>query len=576
MQKRKGLKVRKLSIAGKLMILISIISICSTAILALVIYGKVKDNLIEQAKGNGMDIAACAAADIDGDAFKLIKEGMEESEEYQQVFDRLAIYRDNSSIEYIYTMTQTDDGGLAFVVDTDKEEPAAIFEPYDMIDEIKTALGGKTTADSQITSDEWGSYFSAYSPIYDSTGSVVGIVGVDISIDWINSQLAKVSEVFLVIGIIVVILGVVCAVLISQSISHNLKKLNNKVVDLNGGGGDLTKEIEMTSGDELEVIASNMNQFLEQIRDLIGRVSAISDAVFESGDNMLTNVANNQAQMNDVNETVTNLSANMQECSASSETISEHLSGTASEVGVLAKKTEDVKQYTQEMQAEAEEAIKEAKNNRTGAMEKIETIYSKMQEVTQKAKEIDKVNEMAAQIRGIAGQTSILSLNARIEAARAGEAGQGFAVVAGNIGDLSQDIATSIESINSINATVVSAVEELLNSSNELSDFMKTEVLHDYDSFVNIGEQYGKSAVAINSEMIYLSDETGRIKDTIFQISESIADVSKTIYDSTQKLAELNVTSDSISESMYALNEAAKNNRTNAEALAESIKQYKY
>ena len=355
-----------------------------------------------------------------------------------------------------------------------------------------------------------------------------------------------------------------------------MRKLNNKVVDLKDGDGDLTREIEMKSGDELEIIADNMNQFLEQIRDLIGRVAEISESVFESGDNILNHVANNKAQMQEINETVTSLSANMEECSASSESICNSLTGTSDEVGKLASKSEEVKAYTQVMRREAEEAIVEAKNNRAGAIDKIDTIYRKMQEVTEKAKEIDKVNEMADQIRSIAGQTSILSLNARIEAARAGEAGQGFAVVAGNIGDLSQDIATSIENINNTNAIVVTAVEELLESSQELSAFMKTEVMHDYDSFVNIGEQYSKSAGEVNEEMLYLTGETERIKDIIYKIAQNVEQMSKTVYDSTKRITELNIASDSIAESMSALNKAAADNRMNAEALAESIKQYKY
>ena len=267
------MKVRKLSIAGKLMMIISAICIGSTVVLALATYGRVSNDMIEQAKGNGKDIAACAAADIDGDVFGQITAGMEESEEFAAVLDKLAIFRDNSNIEYIYTMKQLEDGSVVFVVDADTEEPADLYEPYEMIEEMSEAFNGATTADSEITTDEWGSYFSAYSPIYDSTGSVVGIVGVDISVDWINSQLAKVSQTFFFIGIIVVLLGIVCAVLISQSISRNLKKLNRKVVDLKDGDGDFTKEIEMTSGDELEIIAGNMNQFLEQIRDLLKNIN---------------------------------------------------------------------------------------------------------------------------------------------------------------------------------------------------------------------------------------------------------------------------------------------------------------
>src|SRR5262249_26303191 len=58
-----------------------------------------------------------------------------------------------------------------------------------------------------------------------------------------------------------------------------------------------------------------------------------------------------------------------------------------------------------------------------------------------------KIGEVIALIRGIAGQTNLLALNATIEASRAGEAGRGFAVVASEVKTLAGQTANATDDI---------------------------------------------------------------------------------------------------------------------------------
>ena len=72
--------------------------------------------------------------------------------------------------------------------------------------------------------------------------------------------------------------------------------------------------------------------------------------------------------------------------------------------------------------------------------EQIENLLAAMQRITSSAVQTASIIET---INGIAFQTKMLSLNAAIEAAHAGEAGDGFAVVAREVGSLAQQCAVS-------------------------------------------------------------------------------------------------------------------------------------
>ncbi len=88
---------------------------------------------------------------------------------------------------------------LEFIVDADTEEGAAIGEAYEIYDEIAEAFDGNVTVDSEMTSDEWGDFYSAFAPVYNSAGDIVGIVGVDCSVTEIRLQQSALIRKFMFI-----------------------------------------------------------------------------------------------------------------------------------------------------------------------------------------------------------------------------------------------------------------------------------------------------------------------------------------------------------------------------------------
>ena len=157
-------------------------------IVGVVSYRQIYALFLNQIKDSAMIIASQAAEDLDGDALLDVSERGDEA--YKKVYDEMETYLNYNIIEYIYTM-RMQDNKLVFVVDMDQDEPAAVGEEYQLLEGMKGAFKGDVSCDDDITWDKWGSYISAYAPVFCEDDSIAGIVGIDVSVNEINEQLMR-------------------------------------------------------------------------------------------------------------------------------------------------------------------------------------------------------------------------------------------------------------------------------------------------------------------------------------------------------------------------------------------------
>ncbi len=143
------------------------------------------------------------------------------------------------------------------------------------------------------------------------------------------------------------------------------------------------------------------------------------------------------------------------------------------------------------------EAVSDSVNQIQGIHEKVAIFEEKIEQIT----------NIIDIVKKLANQSNLLALNASIEAARAGEAGRGFAIVAGQVKELSSNTAQSAD-------MVVDYVEELRVSLAELKTLVDstTEHLNESNSRVQ------NSVQDINS----MSDHMDLINDRINNIHNAV------------------------------------------------------
>jgi methyl-accepting chemotaxis protein PixJ len=157
-----------------------------------------------------------------------------------------------------------------------------------------------------------------------------------------------------------------------------------------------------------------------------------------------------------------------------------------------------------------------------------------------------KISQVVSFIEEIALKTNVLAINASVEAGRAGEYGQGFTIVAEQVGALAEQSAAATKEI----ANIVAAIQAETQEVNQAMESGTTQVVET----TRLVESTKQSL----SLVLEKSQEVNQLMGSISQSTVSQASTSQTITNLMQKIAELSAnTSESSSKVAQSIVETA-------------------
>lgn len=382
---------------------------------------------------------------------------------------------------------------------------------------------------------------------------------------------------FILIGFGVVLL-VVSGIIVNQSIGKPAKKASVHLIDIvdkiEKNQGDLTERIEVKSKDEIGQLANGINSFIESLQAVIQKLQTESDNMMNSA-NMVT------AQVDDSNKSAINVSSATEELAASMEEI-------AATMDQLVDGSRNILDRVQAMNDSADNGnitVTDIKTRAVGmhqetikskehAIEVLKEIGVQLEHAVQESRNVEKINELTNNILNIASQTNLLALNASIEAARAGEAGRGFAVVADEIRALAENSRDTANDIQNISELVTNAVTMLAGNAEDMLKFVGTDVIKDYDGFVDVVNQYQTDADLMGEILGEFAEQTSVINDTMREMSTNMDDVSSTVGESAKAVASVAEDAALLVGAISNIQEETENTNRISEELQNEVKRF--
>lgn len=526
--------MKNMSLSKRTILFVVAALIISSSIVGLFAYELEKSEVIEANANRALAITRTVSASLDAEQFSLVMETLEPNEYYKDFSAFLDRTMDKCDILYLYVVDSKIDTEVTYFAEgypqnNRQEEPEILLGDTEDLDVypdefFETIEMGVETTTDMYELGGYGKMVSAYTPIFDKSGSVIGVIGVDLTV---NDAIDSANQFGLLMIAIIAVICLIAVFLVMLFVKTYIGKPVTEIKDaadmLALGNSEIS--VSKRRGDEIGHLAESFISMVENVQEqsqLIERLAngdltvevhprSVNDTVNNSLSKMATELS---AMMADVNSSISQVSASSKQIADGSQSVAHGSSEQAASIEQLSASVHALSDSIEQNADMAEEAAKLS----SSVMESAEKGNAQMEQMLLAVNDINNasmsIGKVMKVIDDIAFQTNILALNASVEAARAGVHGKGFAVVAEEVRNLA-----------SKSADAARDSERLISDSIEKSALGAKIAKETSGSLHEIVSGIGKNTEIINK----IARVGGEQVSSVGEINRAIDQVSKVV-----------------------------------------------
>lgn len=311
-------------------------------------------------------------------------------------------------------------------------------------------------------------YQTAYQPIRNSQGEIIGIWYVGTSMDFINQMVRGIT---INTALFALIAGLILSLLIFifvLKMTEPLKDLSSYAEEIAKGNLIINiKDKYLKKEDEIGNLANSFSKMIESLKNVMLGIDDTVDELSNSSQDLTATGEELSASADEIGNSIQQIASGSEEQSAQVEEVSSIIDTLADNIDQVSYNSEAMAGQSKNVMENIKDGNQALKNSEQSFKEVSENTRSTSLVIDSLGKSSEKIGEIVNLISSIAAQTNLLALNAAIEAARAGEAGRGFSVVADEIRELAEQSASATEDISSL---IVSIQKDVKNTVTKMSE----------------------------------------------------------------------------------------------------------
>nr|WP_245547734.1 methyl-accepting chemotaxis protein [Halovivax ruber] len=352
--------------------------------------------------------------------------------------------------------------------------------------------------------------------------------------------------------------------------------------------GDLTVRMDPSATDN-----ETMQEIGEDFNDMLTEIEATVESLNQFATEVATASEQVTASSEEVRSASEQVSESVQEISDGANQQYESLRSVDNEMSNLSTTTEEIAASSNEVADVAERTARTGRDGREAAREAIDAVEtledereSVVDEFAQLRDDVAEIDHLVERVGEIAEQTNMLALNANIEASRSagGDDDGGFAAVAAEVKELSQDVKEATEEIDNqlegIQTQTERSADEVERTSDEIERVGELvtetvdalEEIAEYAQETNDGVQEISAATeeqaASTEEVVAMIDDVASIAEQTTTEAEGVAAAAE---EQTTAMSEVSNSANDLTEQAMALSEALDRFETDAPSEASVV-----